>query len=235
MSTAAVSLKDLHQLHTRLREAQERLDRGPKQVEARNRFSEDCAVEVDARKKRLAQHKMAADEKTLQLKSNEARISELKLKLNSATSNREFGIIKSQIDADVMANSVLEDEILEVLEKVDQTQSAIREATEEHDKSTTEAERITAEVTAATPTRRAECEKLELALKAAETAIPASVMVNYRRLVQAHGSGALASVHGKACGACFAILSPNFLVEIRTGKIIFCRSCGRMLYDVEED
>jgi predicted nucleic acid-binding Zn-ribbon protein len=64
----------------------------------------------------------------------------------------------------------------------------------------------------------------------AEKSVPDTVLAAYRRLVQAHGAGALASVANKACTACYAILSPQALVDIRTGKIVICRSCGRILY-----
>ena len=71
---------------------------------------------------------MAADQKQLQLKAGEEKIKDLKRKLNAAASNREYQILKEQIAADEMANSVLEDEILEALEKIDQFQAKIAEA-----------------------------------------------------------------------------------------------------------
>ena len=72
--------------------------------------------------------RMAADQKQLQLKSNEDKVKDLRRKLNAATSNREYQILLEQIAADEMANSVLADEILEALEKVDGFQTNIAEA-----------------------------------------------------------------------------------------------------------
>ena len=56
------------------------------------------------------------------------RGADLRAKLNACTSNKEYDILRGQIEADEVANSVLEDEILELLEKVDQTQREIAEA-----------------------------------------------------------------------------------------------------------
>ena len=66
--------------------------------------------------------RVAADQKQLQLKAGEEKIKDLKRKLNAAASNREYQILKEQIAADDMAKSVLEDEIIEALEKIDQFQ-----------------------------------------------------------------------------------------------------------------
>ncbi len=76
---------------------------------------------------------------------------------------------------------------------------------------------------------------MQTALSEAEKILPSTAIVTYRRLVQAHGAGALATVENNACTACFEILSANYLVELNTGKFLFCRTCGRLLYRPEAD
>ena len=73
----------------------------------------------------------------------------------------------------------------------------------------------------------------QTALREAEKILPGGTLEMYRRLVQAHGAAALASVENSACTVCNEILSANSLVELNTGKFIFCRSCGRLLYRPE--
>ena len=53
------------------------------------------------------------------LRSGEGKILELETKLNQSSTNREYQALKDQIAADNMANSVLADEILEAMERVD--------------------------------------------------------------------------------------------------------------------
>lgn len=235
MSTAASDLKDLHQLHIHMRDVQGQLDRGPKRINARRQFSERKRTELDALKGQLLELKKRADQKSLQLKTNETKIAELKLKLNTASSNREFDIIKSQIDADTMANSVLEDEILEALEKVDAAEFELKRLEDELETADAEEKRVAEEVAAAEPRLKEEATQLESSLRAAERTLPGQVAEVYRRLVHAHGAGALASVENKACTACNAILAPQECVQVNTGRIIFCRSCGRLLYLAERD
>ncbi len=233
MSAAAAGLKRLHDLHIRLQELQEQLEHGPRQIKARQQILAKKQAELDALKGEVKQTRMAADQKNLQLKTNETKIAQLKIKLNQAVSNREFDVIRSQIDADTMANSVLEDEILEVLEKIDQMQQKASKAEADVTQAAAEIRRVAQEVETAAPKQRAQVAELEAALRDAEKILPGSTLETYRRLVQAHGAQALATVETNACCACYEILSPNSLVELNTGKFIFCRSCGRLLYRPE--
>lgn len=235
MSAGAGSLKELHRLHIKLRDVQEQLQRGPKQIQARKQFTERKRKELEDQEAELTRLKKAADEKSLQLKSTEARITNLKSKLNSASSNREYDVIRSQIEADQMANSVLEDEILEAYEAVDRAQEKYQELQQAYEAALSEEKRVEEEFAATEPGLKQQAEELEASLKDAERSLPGEVAEVYRRLVQAHGAGALASVEDDACSACFGILSPQRRVELNTGKIIFCPSCGRLLYRAAED
>jgi predicted nucleic acid-binding Zn-ribbon protein len=230
MSAAAAGLKRLHELHIRLQELQQQLEQGPRQIKARQQLLARKQAEIDTLKSDLKQVRMQADEKNLQLKVNESKIAQLRVKLNQATSNREFDIIRSQIDADVMANSVLEDEILEVLEKIDASQTVLKKVEDEAAHLAGEVRRVAQEIETAAPALRSKAAEIESEVREAEKILPGSVMETYRRLVQAHGAGALASVENNACTMCNEILSPNTLVELNTGKFLFCRSCGRLIY-----
>jgi predicted nucleic acid-binding Zn-ribbon protein len=235
MSAATAGLKRLHELHIRLQDINKQLEHGPRQVKARQQILSKKQAEADAIKAELKQTRMLADQKNLQLKTNEGKIEQLRAKLNQATSNREFDIIKSQIDADTMANSVLEDEILEVLEKVDQHQQKIKQIEEDAAQTAADVRRVAQEVEATAPKLRSQADELQVALVEAEKILPSTAIAMYRRLVQAHGAGALATVENSACTACFEILTANYLVELNTGKFLFCRSCGRLLYRPEAD
>ncbi|MBW3541470.1 MAG: hypothetical protein KY476_14480 [Planctomycetes bacterium] len=234
MTSAAGGLNDLHRLHVELREVREQLRRGPAQVKAREQIVQRKRGELEEKRAQYMQLRMRADDKSLQLKTKEARLADLRTKLNMASSNREYDVIRSQLDADTMANSVLEDEILEALEKVDGTHADIARLEAELASAQKDVERVKGEVAAADPGLRTRATELESAVKRAETAVPGTVMETYKRLVQRHGADALAPVENKACTACYAILSPQEQVNVNSGKPIFCRSCGRLLYQSGE-
>lgn len=235
MNTTAGGLKELHRLHLRFKQVQDKLDRGPKQIKARQQITARKEAERAAQKERLTTLKKTADQRSLQMKTNENKIADLKVKLNTASSNREFDIIKSQIDADTMANSVLEDEILEILEKVDQAQIALAELDRQCAEALADEKRFAEQIAAKEPELQGEAQELQAAIKEAESTLPSSIMVDYRRLVQAHGASALAAVENGVCTECNVGLSPQLRVELNTGQIVFCRSCGRLLYPADND
>src|SRR5436190_64765 len=130
MATLIESLRTLHRIHGQLADLQDRLQRGPRQVKVAEAAVKKCEGDVTAAKDAHRQAKMASDEKHLQLKQREARLHDLQGKLNASNSNKEFQLLKDQMAADRQANSVLADEILEAMERIDQLHAGIKLAEE---------------------------------------------------------------------------------------------------------
>jgi uncharacterized protein len=227
------AVAEIHKRHLEMQEVQEQMDRGPRLLKARQQVMQQKLADLEAQKQKHKTLRMAADQKSLQLKSNEAKIAELRVKLNQASSNREFDIIRAQIDADTMANSVLEDEILDTLEKVDAAQIAVRQLEEAVAAAKVEESRIAAEYQGALPALQSRLAELKVALAEAETGLPPDFMLQYRRLVAAHGAGALAHMDGNTCSSCYVSLTAQMSVQVRAGQILFCKTCGKLLYGVD--
>lgn len=232
--SAAGGLRELHENHLRLEEVREELARGPRQIKSAEKRVAKREKEIEEQRERLKQLKMQADQKSLQMKTNEANIEQLKVKLNAASTNKEFDAFKSQIDADKMANSVLEDEVLEVFEKIDAVESHIADLEQQRDAAKEEVVTVSARVDAETPGLRKKADELEARLSAGEKQLPEQVAVTYRRLVSAHGADALARVENTTCTGCSVTIRKNTQVELNMGKFVFCSSCGRLLYQAEK-
>ncbi len=235
MATAASGLRELHQLHVEHLEVLDELEAGPRRVRAYDALTSKKHGEVDAEQLSLTNLRKASDERTLQLKTNETKLIDLRSKLNTASSNREFDIFKGQIDADSVANSVLEDEILELYERVEGSQKRMAEKDAERETAQTEQERVTAEVAAVEPGLHEQRKKLEQAISESERQLPEDVADRYQRLVRAHGAGAMAEVIDGSCTACSIRISPQFQVETSLGQIVSCNNCGRLLYVTDDD
>jgi hypothetical protein len=223
-------LAELHRLLLGLKEVQEQMERGPRQLKARQQAIAQKQVELETQRQKHKALRMSADQRSLQLKTNEAKIGELKVKLNQASSNREFDIIRAQIEADTVANSVLEDEILDALEKVDAAHIAIKKLEEEVAHAKAEETRVAAEISAAQPGHQSRQAELQTAITNAEARLPENVIVAYRRLAQAYGAAALAQVDGTTCSSCYVSLPPQMVMQVRDGHVLFCKTCGRLLY-----
>ena len=185
--------------------------------------------------------RVAADPKQLQFKAREDKIKELQVKLNAATSNREYQALKDQIAADEMANSVLADEILEALEKADSLQTAIAEAAAALAKAKEDTEKVRREVAQREPAIQADVQRLEAELHDCEAFLPEDIREPYQRLVRHRGEEALAPIEEQSfagdkqpfCGGCNQQITINMYNALTLNRPIFCKSCGRMLYLAE--
>lgn len=230
----AATLRDLHHLHKQLADVRDRIARGPRQVQAAEAGYKKFEADLAKAKETYKQAKLASDDKQLQLKSREAKLLELRGKLNQAESNQVYQTLKDQIAADLQANSVLADEILEALEKLDQYQADIGEATTNVAKAKDELEKTRARIADKQHELEGELSCVLSELQKVEDRLPEDFRKDYQRIAKAKGEDALAPVEGESCGGCYQMLSPQTINQLHMGRPLFCSSCGRLLYLADE-
>ena len=232
MPTASITetMRTLHRILRQLADVRDRTAAGPRQVaahEARVTVADTAlkTAQDDARKA-----KMAADQKQLQLKTSESKIGDLEGKLNACKTNREYQLLGEQIAADKMAMKVLEDEILEGLERVDALKGSIPAA----EAVVKEAGRLLAEAKARVAAEgrdlAGEADRLRGELEAHERELPPDARAIYDRVVRQKAEDGLAPVEGESCGGCYRQITGNMQSELLMGRLVTCRTCGRLLY-----
>ena len=167
------------------------------------------------------------------MKTNEQKIKDLGTKLNMAATNKEYQILKDRIAADKMANSVLEDEILERMGQINAFGPKIAES--EKLLKTTQEKLAAAhtKVEQQAYTIQADIDRLEVELSKWK----ANCRKRFARTIcvaRDQGEDALAEVVNGACGGCFQQVPVNVQSKSRMSQPSFCRSCGRLLYFSEE-
>jgi uncharacterized protein len=223
-------LRRLHTIHEQLQDLKERLDRGPRVSEAHQtnlvRLQAQSA-EAQAKNKEL---RVKADEKQLQLKSGEAVVDRRRQQLREAKDNREYQALVDQIAADQMANSVLEDEILEFLDRLDRGATKVKEAEEVVARAREEAAKNTHEWGQEAPHIQGDIDRLNQELQQVEADLPGEFRELYRRLTRVKGGNALSPVIGEFCGGCNQHVPLNMVNAVMLGQPVCCKSCGRLLY-----
>jgi predicted nucleic acid-binding Zn-ribbon protein len=230
IAVSTETLRTLHRIHRQLADLDDQLAAGPRQLAARTK-----AVELAEGRKATAQDdvkkaKMAADQKQLQLRSSEAKTRDLEGKLNTCKTNREYQTLQEQIAADRMAMRVLEDEILEALERIDALKPVVPAAEVE----VNAAKKLLADarttVAAETGRLSAELARVRTELEAVEKDLAAEIREKYVRVVKHKGADGMAPVEGQSCGGCFQQITGNMMSDLMLGRPAVCRSCGRLLY-----
>ena len=230
MPSAAEQFAEIHRLRLAFRDVREQLDRGPRVIKAHQNRVQQAENQLEELRQQLKELRGSADRKTLDLKTNETKIADLRSKLNAATNNREYDIIRGQIDADTSANSVLEDEILEVLEKVDRAQSEIRDQEAHNEELRGQSQKFANDFEQEAVELNARKRELGGQIEQAESGLTGDLAVRYKRLLEAHGADAMAAVENNVCSLCYVQVTPQSKVLLRSGQVIFCGSCGRLLY-----
>ena len=229
----------LHAAHREVARLREELARGPRQIKARRKAVAAKEAEVQTLREKLTKLKKTADEKNLQLRGNEEKIEKLKVNLNQASDNTVFATLKNQIAADQAANAVLEDAILETLDRADGAAEEVKTAEADAAKRSDDADAFAKEVAGRQAGLEERLAAAEGVLAEAEKTVPAGVAGDYKRLVAAHGADALSPVRRvntkPICTACNTLLNKQQYVSLNLGKTLFCRNCGRLLYEGEDD
>ncbi|NND97038.1 MAG: phospholipase [Pirellulaceae bacterium] len=223
-------LRKLHHLHRLKNELETQLERGPRQIKAGETMVAKAQADAESAKETRKKAKLASDDKQLQLKSREDRIEDLKAKLNTAASNREFDTLKEQIAADEQANSVLSDEILESFEQLDVMEANLKAADDELAKQQAEQKQRITDVEARLIDVGENLERVKKELAEAESEIPSAAKADYLRLTASKGEEALAPLDGESCGGCYQTLTTHVVDQLQLSQMVKCPNCNAFLY-----
>lgn len=229
-TVTAAALRELHRLHSQLADLRGRLDRGPKQVAAHEASVAKLNAELDAAHVAVQQTQKAADQKQLDVRAQEDKINHWRGQLNTASSNVEYKNLEQQIEAGKMAASVLEDETLELLGRVDDLKQAVVKSEENLTAGKGELEKVRAHVQSTSETLRAEVARLEVDLEQAEKCLSGEFLSDYRRVVKSKGAEGLAPAEDGTCQGCGQQITINMQANLALSKPVFCTSCGCLLY-----
>ncbi len=142
----------------------------------------------------------------------------MKRKRNECSTNKEYQALIEQIAADEMATSVLSDEILELLEKIDEHQGSVDQAEIQMTKSTDDIKRLQDRVAGQREKLEIDVARFTAELAQAEKELPVDSKVEYERMVKARGEEALTAVDGEICGGCYRTITPQMLNELRLAR-----------------
>lgn len=223
-------LRKLHRIHSQKQDLEGQARRGPLQRKAVEATVAQAQAKVNEASELLKRTRMTADEKQLQLQSRESHVEELQAKLNTAASNKEFSLLKEQIAADEQANSVQNDEIFEVLERIDALEEQLKQTELELDKAKQEQTKRLEEIEARQTQVQEDLQRIELQLGEAEAEIPTAMKADYRRLIEARGEEAMAPIEDESCGGCYQTLTTQVISQVKLNKLTYCPNCNAILY-----
>jgi predicted nucleic acid-binding Zn-ribbon protein len=231
MPAAADCLRDLHVLHQRAKAIRDRLVSGPKTLAARQAALSTRQADLEKARKALQDAKVQVKKNEHAIQAIDAKTDDLRIKLNQVKKNEEYKALQNQIAHDQNAKGKLEEEILLAYDAIEAQAAALAQLEAETQAFADEVTALKSQIDSQAESQKTQLQEIEGAIREAETAIPEDLRERYRRIVRQFGADALAAVEDGACLGCYTSVTTQCLNELINGhNLVFCKSCGRLLY-----
>ena len=162
---------------------------------------------------------------------NQAKISKLRDQMLGAKTNEQYKAFQHEIEYAEKEIRKAEDRILELMTESEALDGNVKKADAalKEEKVLVEGEKTKArERTAAD---QAALDQIKMERTGAAKKLPASTAAAYERIYKKRNGIVAAEATGGRCSACQITLRPQYFQDLRRGdNLMFCESCGRILY-----
>lgn len=220
----------LQQIDTEIREKKQRLgevlraQKEPEALLAARRQAETAAAE-------LQQWQIRHKDLGLELSSlnNKARSSENRLYSGNVRNPKELEDLQKEVESLSRRRSALEDDILEAMIMIEETQAEKAAADEAQAEMEAEWEQRVAGLKAQQNELALRLNTLNGLRQKQVALITPDLLAEYEQLSQRRGGIAVAALRGNECQGCQLTVSANKVKDAAEGKLVYCGSCGRIL------
>lgn len=224
-------LKRLQSLSNKISELEASQERRKQDVQKKKKQLENEKILAEKKHEAKIAVQKEIDRKELSLKASEEEITKFNVQLNSIKSNKEYSILVSEIDSKKADMSVLEDEILVTMSKLEASNQEYEKAKEvlrDHEESLKE---LIKNVEVEAKDVDNEIEKIKSEQKKYIDLLDEHSLKHYNRLSNIKGGKAVVPVIGNVCSGCSMNIRAQTLNALMSGKdLVFCQSCSRILY-----
>ncbi|MBI3323975.1 MAG: hypothetical protein HYZ92_01695 [Candidatus Omnitrophica bacterium] len=212
----------------RLRGEERRL---PEELEAAAQALEEQKAKAEAVESRLKTVQLRHKEKEIELSSREANVKKLQAQLFQVKTNKEYSAIQHEIEQAKADASLLEEEIINLLEGIDQASkehgAELGRVAERQQLLRREQERITQ----ALEQLRRQAAELETRRREVLPFVEANALALYERVLASREGLAIVPLVGECCSGCHMAQTPQVINETcLKAHLVTCQNCNRILY-----
>jgi predicted nucleic acid-binding Zn-ribbon protein len=234
MANAIGILRELHRLRRHIKNLQEEIERMPRQVKAQQARLARQEEELKAAHDSLMHLRATIREKEGTLKQTHQQIAKFESQIDLIQSKKENDALQHEIAHCRKQCAALEDAILEGMGKAEEEAARVPQLEQALKAGKDELARFesTSKERAAALTE--ELRKTQAQLKEVEATLPEDVRPTYERQVAARGEDALSLAKNNTCSACYSALTQQQINDLLSGRLVLCKTCGRIVYLADE-
>lgn len=168
------------------------------------------------------------------LKTCEEKIAQYQVQLYSAKTNEQYKAFLKEIETQKKLKSEIEDKMIELLEKIENTEKEIKRKEKEVEIIKEDSRKRIEELKKEEEKIKEEIKKREEKRKELVSLLPTTYYNIYEKIKKRRNGIAVAKIENDTCSICFNPIPPQTIIEIRRNeKIHYCDYCGRILVVIE--
>ncbi|MCL2390196.1 MAG: C4-type zinc ribbon domain-containing protein [Endomicrobia bacterium] len=199
-------------------------------ISSKQKEIENKKTEIEVKKKDFVDLNSLKKEKEALLDSKEKAIAKNSMELNSVKSNDTYKALLLEIEKAKADKSVVEDEILELMLKIDSESSIVKNA--ENDFKNFE-QKLKSEITELENSVKKDEESIAGIEKEREEykhKVSPKILEQYERIREGRDGQGIVLVDGESCGGCSMVLRPQLINQAhKCNELVFCDNCSRIL------
>ncbi len=179
----------------------------------------------------LKQTQLRQREKEKQLLEKEELIKKYDVQLMQVKTNKEYSALQQEMASLKADNSMIEDQILAILDEVDRIQTSFREEKTRLGEAERTLQEKKKELGERSEKLKADLDSLKQKRTEILSQVPPDTRHLYDKIIQKKEGLALVHAEGESCGACRIRIRPQVLNELKLKEaLVVCENCSRILY-----
>ncbi len=224
-------LKRLQSLKSKINELKEYQELRKQDVQKKKTQIEDKKALAEEKHEEKLSRQKEIDRKELDLKTDEGEITKYNVQLNSIKTNKEYTALCTEIGSKKADMSILEDEILNTMSKLESVNEEYNKLQEDLRREEESLKNLIESVDADVKKTDIEIEETQNDQKKYIDALDENSLKHYNRLSSIKGGKAVVAVIDNMCGGCsMKITAQTLNLLMGSNELVFCQSCSRILY-----